>query len=452
LALVALALIRRPTRLLFWATLGTQAGEVGFAVWMLCAVSVVYFILAFPDYRIFAVRDLAIFGYSMFYPLTYFAISNRTWAVRATRYFVYAGLATATLLVVEAVTGINGPISLGNRVVLGTVATFVGDDDLGGAVAFSLAGLMAYLLLERRRKRFHLAAAALCFMALAEAGTRSAFVGFVLAAIATFLLVSHRYRFGFVVFATLLAGVLTLGAALPNALPGAAALHSFYLALMSATGGQADPNGAFRLVRWKDAIGTWLQSPIVGVGFGRDILNQAYIGEWSPDKFNLGMPHNTFLFLLARMGIIGFGLVAFSWVGGVWRIARAARYSHMPDDLAAVNILVAMAGFAAFVLFFERPMNNASFWIMLAVAQRLAETSSAPSARLPQAAMPRALRSTWQESKVRASNGAEAPPSKSGSPSEDEVRKRAYEIYFARDGEAGNELEDWLKAKAELKG
>jgi hypothetical protein len=31
-----------------------------------------------------------------------------------------------------------------------------------------------------------------------------------------------------------------------------------------------------------------------------------------------------------------------------------------------------MAGFAAFVLFFERPMDNAVFWIMLAAASRLA--------------------------------------------------------------------------------
>jgi hypothetical protein len=36
-------------------------------------------------------------------------------------------------------------------------------------------------------------------------------------------------------------------------------------------------------------------------------------------------------------------------------------------------------------------------------------------------------------------------------PSEDEIRKRAYEIYLARHGEPGSEIEDWLKAEAELK-
>ncbi len=36
-------------------------------------------------------------------------------------------------------------------------------------------------------------------------------------------------------------------------------------------------------------------------------------------------------------------------------------------------------------------------------------------------------------------------------PTEDEIRTRAYEIYCARNGGPGSELEDWLKAEAELK-
>lgn len=36
-------------------------------------------------------------------------------------------------------------------------------------------------------------------------------------------------------------------------------------------------------------------------------------------------------------------------------------------------------------------------------------------------------------------------------PTEDEIRKRAYEIYLARDGRPGSEIEDWLKAEAELR-
>ena len=36
-------------------------------------------------------------------------------------------------------------------------------------------------------------------------------------------------------------------------------------------------------------------------------------------------------------------------------------------------------------------------------------------------------------------------------PTEEEIRNRAYEIYCARNGAAGDELGDWLKAESELK-
>lgn len=220
LALAALAVIRRPGRLLFWASSGTGAGATGFAVWILCAIAVAYFIIAFPDYRLFAVRDLATFGYSLFFPLTYFAIRDRTCAVRTTRYFVYAGVVLAILLLLQAGAGINLGFGIEQRTLLGRSVDFLGDDDFGGVLAFSLAGLLAYLLLERGRRLFNLIAAFLCFIALAEAGTRSAFAGFVLGGIATFLLLARRYRFGFVIFAAMLAGAMILVAFLPDSFPG----------------------------------------------------------------------------------------------------------------------------------------------------------------------------------------------------------------------------------------
>ena len=36
-------------------------------------------------------------------------------------------------------------------------------------------------------------------------------------------------------------------------------------------------------------------------------------------------------------------------------------------------------------------------------------------------------------------------------PSQEEIKRRAYEIYLERDGLGGNELDDWLQAEAELR-
>ena len=35
-------------------------------------------------------------------------------------------------------------------------------------------------------------------------------------------------------------------------------------------------------------------------------------------------------------------------------------------------------------------------------------------------------------------------------PSNEEIRRRAYEIYLERNGDAGDELDDWLRAEREL--
>ena len=37
-------------------------------------------------------------------------------------------------------------------------------------------------------------------------------------------------------------------------------------------------------------------------------------------------------------------------------------------------------------------------------------------------------------------------------PSEDEIRRRAYEIYVERGGTPGHELDDWIRSERELQG
>jgi len=44
-----------------------------------------------------------------------------------------------------------------------------------------------------------------------------------------------------------------------------------------------------------------------------------------------------------------------------------------------------------------------------------------------------------------------ANTSSNGAPSDGEIRRRAYELYLARDRRSGNELGDWLQAEAELR-
>jgi hypothetical protein len=62
---------------------------------------------------------------------------------------------------------------------------------------------------------------------------------------------------------------------------------------------------------------------------------------------------------------------------------------------------------------------------------------------------------TETKTRATASTGkAASAKAKAGSPkskvTDEDIRKRAYEIYVARGGAHGSEMDDWLKAKVEL--
>ena len=53
-----------------------------------------------------------------------------------------------------------------------------------------------------------------------------------------------------------------------------------------------------------------------------------------------------------------------------------------------------------------------------------------------------------RESEVIRTDTGEVPVGNSAR--DEEIRHRAYEIYLARDGQPGDELDDWLQAELEL--
>jgi O-antigen ligase len=376
ISLFALSLVNHPARCLVWMTSGSGAGASGYAVWLLCLVAFVYFVCALRDYGVFALRDLAIYCYCFFFPLVFFAVQNRRTAIKITRYFVYSGVVLGGLLVLEWSSGLNtGLFSPATRVFSGHNFYALGSDDVGGIIAFALSGLFAYIALGSDHRLLHTACAILCLLGLAISTVRSATLGVALSAGLTFIALDNRRRvifcgvFGFAVLCSLAIAFA------PPAVPLSGLFRSFYSGLVSGTTDSADPTAKFRVLRWDYAVNLWLTHPILGVGFGVPIIPSYLVDRYEfAGKFNSGMPHNSFLFLLERTGLFGFALVTLCWLSGIVRLLRHAKQAQLADDLAVANILIAMVGFGSFVLFLERPMNDAAFWIVAAVGQRMLRT------------------------------------------------------------------------------
>jgi O-antigen ligase len=373
LVLLTITLFKRPVKLLFWATAGGGSGLVGASVWLLWLLALCYFTFAFSEFRIFAIRDLAIFGYSIFFPLTYFSLRSRADAVIVSRAFIYSGLVLALILLFQVVTGIDtGFLNHSTRLVFGKYVAFVGDDDVGAIATFSMVGLFAYTLLDGQGRLFKLICALLCMVALAATTTRSATLGAALAIGVTFLVADRGYKVAAALLIVGLVAIVVLANTHPSLIPFADVFQNFSAAMVSGSSGKQDPTALFRLLRWQYVTEEWKGHPLFGVGFGAPIVASDLVipGE-TEGLFNVGMPHNTYLFLLARTGLLGFGLIACGLLITILRVAWRARYQRLADELAVANVLVAMAGFAAFVLFFERPLYNAPYWIMMAVGARL---------------------------------------------------------------------------------
>lgn len=374
IALAAFLWFGQSGKLIVWVCSGSGAGMVGVFVWVLTLAACLHAALAFPKWRILALRDLAIFLYPLVFPLTYFALDSRRKAEAVLSGFIYSGAVLAITLMLDA-SILGGALyseqlrQFTNNNVL--VKGF-GGGDVGGMLCFTLAAL---LVSPGRRGLASIAIAGLCFLGFAITQTRSASVGLAMALVYSGFALSLTGRVMALAAITALAlGGVAIVHLLPNS-SLATTLDGLYLAIEGGAGLRDDADFEFRYLRWRVVVDEWLSSPVFGVGFGKPLVPDNLI---SPEEvgLNAGLPHNTYLTILARMGLFGLVLILAPWVATILGCLRRRPGMSRPDRSAAAcgSALMAMAGFAGFVLFFERPMHNAALWIVLAVACRLRES------------------------------------------------------------------------------
>ena len=367
-----------PNHVLRWMITGKSAGTIGRVVWLIIILAGSYFLVALPQYGILATRDLLICGYAIFFPLTIWAIRSRYEAVVLIKIFIYSGVLLAILLITEHLSGVNIGLfeDIGIRILAGgTRVETQGGGDVGGIIAFSLAALLSYIIIERKHRLFHVFLSLICIFALTIPQTRSAVVGLLLAGIFNLFVITGRKRIVLFCMLSIIIISVILSNTLPQNIPGVKSFENLYYTLRSGLTLSRDDNVNFRLLRWGITFDLWTENPILGIGFGKEILPSWTLGI---DEFglNAGLPHNTFLTILARTGILGFSLFFFAWIYVLYQLYTSLKkWGDNAENLALANTLVTMLGYSNFVLFFERPMHGATFWIMLAVGYVLSINS-----------------------------------------------------------------------------
>lgn len=387
IAILGVVVVTRGEDFVGWLLTGSTTSWPGLFLWLLLLTSIGYCVAAIGQWGVLAVRDLAIFGYGVVFPLTYLVLNSAEKAAAAIRWSTYAGSILALALIGDTASGLHVlfPPLLRGVAGVGDIASF-GGGDVGGIISFSAASLLAYAASTAQRRLQHLVLAAICLYAVMISQTRSAVIGLALAGFYIFFGARAVVR---LVLIAIIGVVIGVGFAIPVLFPAssiARVLNTFWLTLQSAGGVAHDGDAYFRLLRWDAVLELWKSEPVFGVGFGRPVIPPELVDVNENGLFNVGLPHNTYLTILARLGLFGFMLIAIPWFGSVAVAFMQSQRLRFGADLFATGAaMAAMIGFASFVLFLERPLHAAALWMMAAVAARLArpEAETARSAVSP---------------------------------------------------------------------
>lgn len=119
-----------------------------------------------------------------------------------------------------------------------------------------------------------------------------------------------------------------------------------------------DPNWQFRLVAWKDAWRRFEESPLDGEGFGVPFT----FGIWDNDP----RPHNTFLTVLYKMGLIGFlpllALFAYLFWRGLQCVHRNFENRRATFLQIVILVQLALCLYGSANLLLESPYLASLFW------------------------------------------------------------------------------------------
>jgi len=136
-------------------------------------------------------------------------------------------------------------------------------------------------------------------------------------------------------------------------------------------------NAAWRAAYWINVVNLWRSAPIIGVGFSHDFYGEEPFHVYPFEHYD---PHNSYLALLARTGVLGLSIVlltAFVFCRMMMRVLRHAR-SDQGIFLASclLGCFVTVGTFASFNVTLESPYHAIFFWLIAGMGIALAETEA----------------------------------------------------------------------------
>jgi len=240
-------------------------------------------------------------------------------------------------------------------------------------VLISLVGVLLLMANHVMRPHVGCVLAGIFFLGLVLANARSLFVTIAILSVLALLLpglLREKGRAAFLV--TALAGAVAVASVLASEFSNVRAGRDFTMRVaddMSSGvlhAGQ-DQDWQFRIMAWKEAWRRFENDPLAGEGFGVRFT----FGIWDNDP----RPHNTFLTVLYKTGILGllplFAFLAFSFQLGLRSVHRGARNARVIFLQIAILVQVAFCLYGAANLLLESPFLASLFWAAMGLGLRM---------------------------------------------------------------------------------
>lgn len=320
-------------------------------------------------------RDAVPFLYGIMAFVSAYAIARSDDATRHATMRVFRWALTIHVLWVAAVwvTGNSGGFDILGP--LSSAPLLQVRPDIDVALIAIAAGINLRQVVLGRRRGWNLLGLALCVVTVfLWFGTRAGQVSFLLALSASFIFTfaasrnfTKRQLLMVMVVPILITATLLV---LPSTTAGQRLIATVAPAFAQGTDGQINAQGTQRAreLTWSAVI-DWTNEDVtravVGSGFGNNFLEQAgvlHLLEGTTYE-NVRSPHNWFVGIYARLGIIGAGL-AIAWVASlfwtIWRIRRRVGQ----DELLAFSALtvIAIIPVAALGVVLEAPFGAIPFF------------------------------------------------------------------------------------------
>ena len=303
---------------------------------------------------IFVLRDMALVAYPAFLPVTHRLFSNWLSIKRLVIWFVLGA----------ALSVLNG---MAWFLAVPQERRFI---SYGIYVLIALVGILIALATRLLRARWGWVLAALFCLGLAVANARSLFVALVglvvtgLCGGALFLWKAMHVRTTLTALVVIILMASTVAFLFLRTEAGREFADRSGRELASGVlNSGEDANWQFRLSAWKEAWKRFMSYPLAGEGFGI-----AFTFELLPFD-NDPRPHNTFLTVLYKMGLIGFLPLLALLTYFLWTVVRGLRRNSRNHGVALAWIVVlaeiAFCFYGAANLLLESPFLASLFWAFM---------------------------------------------------------------------------------------